>query len=71
MSGFFRAVSAFGTMASGLAVGGGLTMSGRTMAAVLVQLLRAVRSFEFMTFARNARQGHGHNQQGESFHRAA
>lgn len=71
MSGLFRAVSAFGTMAGSLTVSGGIPVSGGAMAAVLVQLLRAVRSFELMTFARNARQGHGHNQQGESFHRAA
>jgi hypothetical protein len=65
MSGFFRPVSALGTMA------GGLTVSGWAMAAVLVQLPRAIRPVKFMTLARDARQGHGHNQQGESFHRAA
>ena len=71
MSGFFRPVSALGTMAGGLTVASGLTMSGWARAAVFVQLPRAVRSVKFMTLARDARQGHGHNQQGESFHRAA
>lgn len=38
---------------------------------MLVELLGAVRAFEFMAFARNARERHGHDQKGEKFHRAA
>lgn len=38
---------------------------------LLMELLGAVRAFEFMAFAGNARQGHGHEKQGEKFHRAA
>ena len=42
-----------------------------TVAVMLVQLLGAVRTLEFVAFAGNAQQGNGHQQQGEKFHRAA
>ncbi len=36
---------------------------------VLVKLLRAIRSFEFMAFARHSGQRDSHKQQGKKFHR--
>lgn len=38
---------------------------------VLMELLGAVRTFEFMAFARNTGKGDGQNEQGEKFHRGA
>ncbi len=38
---------------------------------VLVQLPGAVLAFEFMAFAGNATERHGHNHQGKKFHRGA
>lgn len=52
-----------------LAVGGGFTVTGAMGRTVLVKLAGAVRSVELMAFAGNARQRHGHHQQGENFHR--
>jgi hypothetical protein len=36
-----------------------------------MKLFRAVRAFEFMTFARNGTEGYSHKKGGEKFHRAA
>ena len=36
-----------------------------------VELFGADRTFEFMPFARHAKQGNRHSQDGENFHRAA
>lgn len=47
---------------------GVIAMSGAVM---LVQLLRSIGAFEFMTLTGNARQRNGHNQQGKKFHRRA
>ena len=38
---------------------------------VSMKLFRAVRAFEFMTFARNGTEGYSHKKGGEKFHRAA
>lgn len=38
---------------------------------VLVKLLRAIRTFEFMAFAGNTRKSDRHEQQGKTFHRGA
>lgn len=38
---------------------------------VLVKLLGAIRTFEFVTLAGNAYKRHRHHQKGEKFHRAA
>ena len=38
---------------------------------VLMELLGAVRTFEFMAFTGNTRQGDGHEKQGKKFHRGA
>jgi hypothetical protein len=38
---------------------------------VLMELLGAVRAFEFMAFTRNTRQGDSHEKQGKKFHRGA
>ena len=46
-------------------------LAGLRLHVVLVKLLGAVRSFEFVALAGNAKQGNGHYQQGENFHRAA
>lgn len=45
------------------------TMARRRV--VFVELLGAVRTFEFVAFARNARQSHDHEKQGKKFHRGA
>lgn len=59
-----------------LAVFGRSTVLGRSRAmgrssVVFVQLLGAVRTFEFMAFAGNTGKGDGQNEQGEKFHRGA
>ncbi len=36
---------------------------------MLMELLGAIRAFEFMAFAGNGGKGDGHEQQGEKFHR--
>ncbi len=46
-----------------------LTMAGARV--FLVELLGAVRTFEFMTLARNARERDGRDQEWEKFHRRA
>ena len=38
---------------------------------VFVKLLGAIRTFEFMAFARDRENGDGHKEDGEKFHRAA
>lgn len=38
---------------------------------MLMELFGAIRTFEFMAFARHARKRHGHDKQGEKFHRRA
>ena len=38
---------------------------------VFVELLGAIRTLEFMAFARNTGKGDGQNEQGEKFHRGA
>lgn len=38
---------------------------------MLVQLLRSIRTFEFMALTGNARQRNSHDQQGKKFHRRA
>lgn len=67
-------------MLRGSAVGFGRTvlttgLVARAMSTAVwrrAQLLRAVRTFEFMAFAGNAEQeGNGHQKHGENFHRAA
>lgn len=57
---FFSRLGVFGGFAV-LFAGGG----------VAVKLLGAIGPLEFMTFARNGEQGHGHKKDGETFHRAA
>jgi hypothetical protein len=38
---------------------------------VFVELLGAVRTFEFMAFAGDSKEGNGHHEQGKTFHRGA
>lgn len=50
-----------------LVIGG--TMGRRSV--VLMELLGAVRTFEFMAFAGHTGKSNGHNEQGKKFHRGA
>ncbi len=50
---------------------GMLTMLRSVGCVVLVKLLGAIRTFEFMAFARNSENGGSHKEDGEKFHRAA
>lgn len=38
---------------------------------VFVELFGAVRTFEFMAFAGDTKEGNGHHEQGKTFHRGA
>lgn len=52
----------------------GSVVAGFRMSAgsvVFVELLGAVRAFEFMAFAGDSGEGGGHDEQGKTFHRGA
>lgn len=51
--------------------GGMLGMLRGVGAVMLVKLLGAIWTFEFMAFAGNSESGDGHKEDGEKFHRAA